>query len=62
MYSEAKKHQTGESARISELRGAIIEGKGKGRGRGKGKGRDDDLEGFIVSDEHTSNTSDEGAD
>ena len=54
IYSEVEKYQTEKSARIGELREAIVEG--------KGKGRDDDLEGFIVSDEHTSNTSDEGAD
>jgi len=54
MYLEAEEHQTGESARISELWKAIIEG--------KEKERENDLEGFIVSDEHTSNTSDEGAD
>src|SRR5277367_2798698 len=41
MYSEGEEHQTGESARIGEIRGAII----------TGKREEEELEGFVVSDE-----------
>ena len=35
MYSEGEEHQTGESARISEIRGVIAKEKGKEKGKGK---------------------------
>jgi hypothetical protein len=43
MYSEGEEHQTGESARIGEIRGAIAKEKGKGKSariaKEKGKGK-----------------------
>ena len=49
MYSEGEKHQTGESARIGEIWGAIV----------TGKREEEELEGFVVSDKEEDDDDDD---